>query len=106
MNDEQAIQRVEEQFGIITSRQSFEEKLQALAVKINDLLNNDFQKLISLLYRMDINESKLRRLLEENKNTDAGLIIAKMIIEREAQKIKSRKESMKKNDQDSTEEKW
>ena len=106
MNDEQAIQRVEEQFGIITSRQSFEEKLQALAVKINDLLNNDFQKLISLLYRMDINESKLRRLLEENKNTDAGLIIAKMMIEREAQKIKSRKESSKKNDQDNTEEKW
>jgi hypothetical protein len=106
MNDEQAIQRVEEQFGIITSRQSFEEKLQALALKINDLLNNDFQKLISLLYRMDINESKLRRLLEENKNTDAGLIIAKMMIEREAQKIKSRKESMKKNNQDSTEEKW
>ena len=106
MNDEQAIQRVEEQFGIITSRQSFEEKLQSLALKIHDLLNNDFQKLISLLYRMDINESKLRRLLEENKNTDAGLIIAKMMIEREAQKIKSRKESMKKNNQDSTEEKW
>jgi hypothetical protein len=106
MNDEQAIQRVEEQFGIITSRQSFEEKLQSLALKINDLLNNDFQKLISLLYRMDINESKLRRLLEENKNTDAGLIIAKMMIEREAQKIKSRKESSKKNNQDSSEEKW
>jgi hypothetical protein len=106
MNDEQAIQRVEEQFGIITSRQSFEEKLQALTLKINDLLNNDFQKLISLLYRMDINESKLRRLLEENKNTDAGLIIAKMMIEREAQKIKSRKESSKKNNQDSSEEKW
>jgi hypothetical protein len=55
---------------------------------------------------MDINESKLRRLLEENKNTDAGLIIAKMMIEREAQKIKSRKESSKKNNQDSSEEKW
>ena len=106
MNEDPAIRRVEEQFGIIASGKHFEEKLLELSNRINDLLNNDFQKLISILYRMDINEKKLRALLNENKNTDAGLIIAKMMIEREAQKIKSRKESSPKKNDLSDEEKW
>lgn len=106
MIEDSAINKVEAHFGIINAPDNHEEKFRDLAAKINDLLNNDFQKLISILYRMDINESRLRRLLDENKNTDAGLIIAKMMVEREAQKIKSRKETSKKNNDVSDEEKW
>ncbi len=78
-----------------------------LAEKINDLLNHDFQKLVSILYRMDISESKLRILLRENPDKDAGLIIAHLMIEREAMKIKSRNESKQsRKTEDDSDEKW
>src|SRR5687768_29812 len=106
MNEQEAIKKLEEQFGIISPSAVYHEKLKSLAARINDLLNHDFQKLISILYRMDISESKLRRLLEENKTMDAGLIIANLMIEREVQKIQSRKESAQKNNEIKDDESW
>ena len=82
------------------------EPLRVLANKINELLENDFQKLISILYRMDINENKLRTLLSENQGTDAGIIIAQLMIEREVQKIKTREEYRKKDENTDEDEKW
>lgn len=58
--------------------------------KINDLLVNNFKELIQVLYRVDVAEIKLKRLLNENKGKDAALIIADLIIERLQQKINSR----------------
>lgn len=66
-----------------------------LARYINELLNNDFSRLISVLYRMDVNETKLRRLLNDNPATDAGSLIADLMIERQLERIKSRKETNK-----------
>ena len=60
-----------------------------LAGHINDLIETNFNKLVNLLYRIDINESKLRQMLNENSH-DAGKIIAGLIIERQLQKIASR----------------
>ena len=76
-----------------------------LADAINELLNNDFQKLISILYRMDINEAKLRLLLKDNPGSDAAMIIANLMIERQAQKIKSRQEH-RRDSSISDEESW
>ena len=76
-----------------------------LADAINELLNNDFQKLISILYRMDINEAKLRLLLKDNPGSDAAMIIANLMIERQAQKIKSRQE-FRRDSTISDEESW
>lgn len=73
------------------------EAVTMLAVYINKLIQTDFHKLISILYRLDVSEAKLRRLLEENTGNDAGLIIANLIIERQLQKIKSRKENTNNN---------
>ena len=78
---------------------------QLLADKINELIVHDFQRLVALLYRMDISEEKLMLLLKDNPNSDAGLIIADMMIERQAQKIKSRKET-KSNKEIPDDEKW
>jgi hypothetical protein len=60
---------------------------------INSLISNNFNKLISILYRLDINESKLKQLLAANPGEDAGMIIAELIIERQLQKIKTRSEN-------------
>jgi hypothetical protein len=76
-----------------------------LAGIIDNLLDKDFERLVFLLYRMDVNEDKLKRLLKENEGRDAGIIIADLMIERQLQKIKSREEHLPKEDIDD-EERW
>jgi hypothetical protein len=85
---------------------SFEEVKQKLTEHVNYLINNDFQQLVRLLYKVDVNEKKLRNVLIENKDNDAGNMIAQLIIERQLQKIKTRREFSEKNNTDSDEEKW
>src|SRR5687767_13807970 len=58
---------------------------------INALIENDFHRLVSLLYRVDVSEEKLKAMLVENQGTDAGKIIGELIIERQLQKIKTRR---------------
>jgi hypothetical protein len=68
------------------------ETLEALlAERINDMINKDFNVLIQLLYRVDVSESKLRQLLQENTTTDASRTIAGLILERQWQKIITRR---------------
>jgi hypothetical protein len=76
---------------------SFEQLKEHLSEYINHLIQTDFQKLVFLLYRIDISEPKLKALLNENRDADAGKIIADMIIERQIQKIKSRRENRRDN---------
>ncbi len=77
-----------------------------LAAQINELIKNDFNQLVQILYRLDVNETKLKQVLNNNPNEDAGKIIAALIIERQLQKTKSREEFSKKNNPLSDEEKW
>ena len=58
---------------------------------INHLIQKDFEKLVSILYRVDVDENKLKTLLKASPGTDAAVLIADLIIERELQKIKTRK---------------
>jgi len=71
---------------------SFEVLRERLSSHINFLIRTDFQKLVSILYRVDVNESKLKQLLKENPDADAAIIISDLIIERQLQKIRSRQE--------------
>ncbi len=57
-----------------------------LSKAINYLIETDFYALIQLLYRIDINENKLKETLRNNTDKNAGDIIADMIIERQQQK--------------------
>jgi len=75
----------------------------ALAVYINELILHHFDRLIQLLYRIDVSEPKLKLLLKENPGQDAGLLIARMIIERQLKKIETRKQF---RGGESGEEKW
>lgn len=63
----------------------------SLREKINDLIQNDFSKLVECLYRIDIDEAKLKSLLNRQANVDAAIIISQLIIERQLQKIRDRK---------------
>lgn len=76
-----------------------------LSAWVNEMIDRDFGGLLNLLYRLDINENKLRKLLEDIPNEDAGKIIAAMIIERQLQKKKS-KEMFKQEGEIPEEDKW
>ncbi|MEO6719732.1 MAG: hypothetical protein ABIN67_05160 [Ferruginibacter sp.] len=85
---------------------SMEELEQLVSVHINSLIQNDFQKLITVLYRVDVSEGKLKQLLQQNTGTDACKIIASLIIERQVQKIKTRQQYSSGNTNFTEEEKW
>jgi hypothetical protein len=106
MREQEAIQIVEQNLGLMQGQKADNDRMEFLAEKINELLNKDFQRLVSILYRMDINESKLRALLQNNPDTDAGILIAEMMVERESQKIKTRRESSRRDNNIDEEEKW
>ena len=76
-----------------------------LAEHIHTLITKDFSRLIAILYRLDISEKKLKELLQHQSQNDAGLIIADMIIERQLQKIESRKK-FNRNDDIAPDDKW
>lgn len=69
-----------------------EELRNRLAMYVNHLLLQDFNRLVSLLYRVDVNEKKLKDLLQQYPGTDAALIIADLLIRRQEEKIEIRKQ--------------
>ena len=83
-----------------------EQLLEVLSVEVNRLINHDFARLIALLYRIDINETRLKKLLAENKGSNAGRIIAWMILERQKEKQRSRKMFTGKQEDIPDDEKW
>lgn len=98
LNDELAIAMPE--------KISFKDLRETLSHHINLLIQNNFQKLVSILYRIDVDEFKLKMLLEENVTANSATIIADLIIERQLKKIESREKSHKSNDNIPNEEKW
>ena len=101
------IPMISESFGLdIKENVSGEELVTILSSHINLLIETDFQKLVSILYRIDISESKLSQVLKDNPGTDAGSIIAELMIERQLQKIKSRQQFGNLDNNISDEEKW
>lgn len=87
-------------------RTSTEKTRGELISLINELINNDFHSLIQLLYRIDVNEKKIRFYLEENTHKDAAIVITDLIIERQWQKIEIRKKFTRQNNAEDGEEKW
>jgi len=85
---------------------AFNEMRLKLQSAIDSMISNDFQKLVGILYRVDVNERKLKYLLQENVGEDAAVIIADLIIERQLEKIKTRQRYKQQNDAASDEEKW
>ena len=77
-----------------------------LRIAINGLIASNFEQLISVLYRVDVNERKLKYLLQENVGEDAAVIIADLIIERQMEKITSRREFRRDDSDINDEERW
>ena len=91
---------------IIRSSYTENQLVELLAIEINRMIRDQFPWLIQLLYRIDISESKLRHLLANNKNTDAGKVIAHLIVERQKQKLAAKRNASSDNKNIPDEEKW
>ena len=57
---------------------------------VSSLLDTDFQRLVSILYRIDVSEQRLKEALAAGAEAPSE-VITKMIIERELQKVATRK---------------
>jgi hypothetical protein len=96
-------QSLEINLPVPVSREELRAKLTA---HINHLINHDFEKLVFYLYRIDVDEVKMRSLLQQTQGENAAELIADLIIDRQAAKIKSRQEFRRQDNDIADDEKW
>jgi hypothetical protein len=107
MINEELINKLKETVAIeLPEKISMDELREKLIQHINHLISHDFNKLVTILYFVDVNETKLKKLLRENEGEPASEIIADLIIKRQIQKIKSKKEFRKPDKEIDDDEKW
>lgn len=68
---------------------SEEDLVNALEQKIAELMNRNTEAFLQLMYRLDISEQKLQHALHGLEIP--SLAVARLVVERQMQKIKSRK---------------
>lgn len=65
-----------------------EEHLRDVLIKAFEyLVEDDFPKLVQILYRADVDQDKLKQLLESAENTSAGQVIADAYLARQKAKL-------------------
>ncbi len=78
----------------------------SLSIYLNHLIITDFSRLLTLLYLLDVSEKKLSQLLHSNGSLNAGDLIADLVIERQLQKIETRKQFTAADKEIPDEERW
>lgn len=68
---------------------TFEQQRQYLIQVVAQLIDTDYHKLTNILYRIDVDELKLKKALLESEQP-ISVTIADLIIERQVQKLKYR----------------
>lgn len=67
-----------------------EDLRQQLRTYINHLILHDFDRLVQILYQVDVEEKKLKELLSAEPQKDAATLITDLIIQRQEQKRQAR----------------
>jgi hypothetical protein len=83
---------------LATNGSTYDALFSALSNRLKSMINDDFSGLLQILYRLDISESKLRDLISTDLGKPASELIAHLIIERQLQKVESRKMFKPSND--------
>lgn len=100
------VNELAKELGLIVTDNNFSGNRQLLVEKVNALIEKDFQSLVSILYRMDVSEKKLTTMLNEQPDKNAAETIVDLMIERQLQKIKSRQQFSKRDENIDENEKW
>jgi hypothetical protein len=104
MQEQEVLKSISVETGlVITGREELNRAW--LVQKLNELIESDFARVVQILYRVDVNEQKLKSLLQQHTERDAGEIMADLLIERQNQKI-NKKQGGKENGEIPDEEKW
>ncbi|HEY6626933.1 MAG TPA: hypothetical protein VIZ21_08250 [Ignavibacteriaceae bacterium] len=74
-----------------TDLASLEEYKKYLTKKLKFLLDEKFDTLVNILYRIDISEKKLSQLFSGNNRDSIPASLADMIIDRQLEKLRLRK---------------
>lgn len=61
-----------------------------LTAFVTELIDEDFSRLVQILYRLDVSEDKLKRVLVDNPDGDAAAMIARLLMERMEQSRRSK----------------
>jgi len=72
-----------------------------LQVFIADLLENNFEKLCAMIYRHDVLESKFNAALQEKTIDEQAERIARLVLERELEKVETRRKYKSQKDKNS-----
>ena len=97
---------IEQELIFSSAHDAYDQWFSALKIRINELLLADFNKIISILYRLDIDELRLAALLKVHPDIEAGQIIAELIVERQLEKIRSRQAYRQDDSSIDESEKW
>ena len=83
------------------------DEIKAILVQhVTQLIDHHFERLVFLLYRVDVDETRMRAVLEQQQGKDAAGLIADLIIERQLQKIKTRQQFGQRDREIDENEKW
>ena len=86
---------------------SYEKLLQYIKAEVDHLLANNFEKLLWICYRVDVSEKMIMAILEDLTITKPANTIAIKLLERQIQKIETRRSFSKPIDEDVDEDlKW
>ncbi len=78
-------------FGLpSTNNEEWETIKQLLQHEIAHLIKHDYEKLLHILYRIDLNESVAMQALQQ---PNAAVLLTDLIIERQLKKVESRKKN-------------
>lgn len=69
---------------------SVDEIRRILAARIDELLLTNMERLVSILYRIDVSQKKLDHIFNESMREDIPLLLADAIIERQINKVRTR----------------
>ena len=103
MQDKQLIRdtalAIRDQFGLenipveLTDKeQQYEALKKLLSKRIAEMIDHEFDGFVNLLYRIDINESKVKEALSEQPFSKGVEKVADMIIQRQLEKIATRRQ--------------
>jgi response regulator of citrate/malate metabolism len=74
----------------VTGNYSLDDLKQALFYRIRELLDKNVERLLSMLYRVDLSQNKLDEIFQNESKEDIAEKIAEAVIERQLEKIKTR----------------
>jgi hypothetical protein len=73
------------------AKQDFKSLREVIKLRVTELIEQDFEHLLYLLYRTDVSELRLKKALDSGAPSDAPDIITDFLIERQMRKFETRK---------------